>query len=49
MLRVYYSFPNGLASYRTVNTAGVECGAHLLNDGVSVNGGKATIELSTCG
>ncbi len=33
----------------TVSTGGTACGAHLLNDGVSVNGGRATIEFSSSG
>ena len=34
----------------TVSTEGTTaCGAHLLNDGVSVNGGRATIQFSSSG
>lgn len=33
----------------TVNTDGSACGAHLINDGVTVNGGRATVEFSSSG
>ena len=33
----------------TVNIEGTACGAHLINEGVNVNGGRATIEFSSSG